>query len=323
MSKKNFKKIFITGGCGFIGSHIGEYFFNQYKNSQIIIFDKMTYASHSSNLKNIIKDKRVKLIREDICDFTSLSKYTKNSDLLIHAAAESHVDKSFLLRDEFLKTNVIGTKNVMEVSLINKIKNIIHISTDEVYGEISKGKFAENSPLNPTNPYSSSKAAAEMIIQGYIKSYNLPVKIVRPNNMYGIRQHPEKLIAGCFWCIVKKRKFTLHGNGNQKRTFLHVRDFCRALDIIINKGKNFEFYNIGTNEEFKNKDLIKLICKLTSTDYKNFISHVPDRLFNDSRYSIDYQKIKKLGWVEKEKFIDNLLEIFDWTLKYHNNFLRR
>ena len=138
MSKKNFKKIFITGGCGFIVSHIGEYFFNQYKNSQIIIFDKMTYAAHASNLKNIIKDKRVKLIREDICDFTSLSKYTKNSDLLIHAAAESHVDKSFLLRDEFLKTNVIGTKNVMEVSLINKIKNIIHISTDEVYGESLK-----------------------------------------------------------------------------------------------------------------------------------------------------------------------------------------
>ena len=318
----NFKKIFITGGCGFIGSHISEYFFNKYKDSKIIIYDKMTYAAHISNLKNILKDKRVELIKEDICDFDTLKKYTKGTDLLIHAAAESHVDKSFFLREEFLKTNVIGTKNVMEVSLKNNIQNIVHMSTDEVYGEISKGKFNENSPLNPTNPYSSSKAAAEMIVKGYIKSYKLPVKIVRPNNIYGIRQHPEKLIAGSFWCIINKKRFTLHGDGKQKRTFLHVRDFCDALDIIINKGKNFEFFNIGTDEEFRNKDLIKLICKITSTDFNKLIKKSADRLFNDVRYSIDYKKIEKLGWRKKRNFIESLKEIHDWTIKNHSNFSR-
>ena len=193
---KKIKKIFITGGCGFIGSHLSDYFFKKYKNSKIIIYDKITYAANIENLNKIIKSKRVHLIKEDICNFKLLLKHSKNTDLLIHAAAESHVDKSYLLNNKFIKTNVLGTKNVMEACLINNIKNIIHISTDEVYGEIHKGKFKETDSLNPTNPYSSSKAAAEMIVAGYIKSYKLPIKILRPNNIFGIRQHPEKLISG-------------------------------------------------------------------------------------------------------------------------------
>jgi UDP-glucose 4,6-dehydratase len=316
------KKIFITGGCGFIGSHISEFFFHKYKNAKIFIYDKMTYAAHESNLQEIIHSKRVYLIKKDICDLRDLYKYTANTDLLIHAAAESHVDNSFILRDDFIKTNVIGTKNVMEACLKNKIKNIIHISTDEVYGEILKGKFKENDSLNPSNPYSSSKAAAEMIINGYIKSYKLPVKIVRPNNIYGIRQHPEKLIAGCFWCIVKRKKFTLHGQGKQKRTFLHVQDFCKTLDIIFTKGKNFNSYNVGANEEFRNKDLIKLICKISNVNYDDLIQKTSDRLFNDARYSIDYSKVKNLGSKNSRRLTDSLKEILNWTKKNSKNFKR-
>jgi len=282
----------------------------------------MTYAAHKSNLEKIIKSKRVVLLKKDICDLRSLVKFSKDTDLLIHAAAESHVDNSFILRDSFIETNILGTKNVMESSLINNIKNIIHISTDEVYGEISNGSFKEKNALNPSNPYSSSKAAAEMVIRGYIKSYKLPVKIVRPNNIYGIRQHPEKLIAGFFWCLIKNKKFTLHGKGNQKRTFLHVEDFCRSIETIFKKGKNFNIYNVGTNQEFMNKEIIKLMCKIAQKNYKDFIVEIPDRLFNDSRYSIDHSKIRKLGWKQKKKIELSLLEIFKWTKLNHKIFNR-
>jgi len=319
---KKIKKILITGGCGFIGSHLSNFFFDRYKKAKIIIYDKMTYAAHISNIKEILQSKRAVLIKKDICNLPALIKYSANVDLLIHAAAESHVDNSFILSDNFIKTNIQGTKNVMEASLINKIKNIIHLSTDEVYGEIFKGKFIEESSLNPSNPYSSSKAAAEMIVKGYIKSYKLPVKVIRPNNIYGIKQHPEKLIAGCFWCIIKNKKFTLHGRGLQKRTFLHVEDFCRSVEIILNKGKNFEFYNVGTNEEFRNKDLIKLICAVANKNYEDLVVKVSDRLFNDVRYSIDHSKIKKLGWKQTKKIQTSLQEIFDWTKINYNNFSR-
>ena len=203
---KKIKKIFITGGSGFIGSHLSEYFFNKYKSAKIVIYDNLTYAARRSYIKKILNDKRVNLIKKNICNFNDLLYFSKNSDILIHSAAESHVDNSFKLSNKFIQTNILGTKNVLEACYLNKIKNIIHISTDEVYGEIKHGNFNENNALNPSNPYSSSKAAAEMLVKGYIHSYKLPIKILRPNNIYGIRQHPEKLISGFCWCIFKKKK---------------------------------------------------------------------------------------------------------------------
>ena len=157
--------------------------------------------------------------------------------MLVHAAAESHVDNSFRLNDNFIKTNVLGTKNVIQASKINKVKKIIHISTDEIYGEIFKGSFSENDRFNPSNPYSSSKAAAEMIVNGFIHSFKLPLIIVRANNIFGIRQHPEKLISGCCWSFIKNKKFSIHGKGLQKRNFLYIADFCEALYTLIKKGK--------------------------------------------------------------------------------------
>jgi UDP-glucose 4,6-dehydratase len=316
-------KIFITGGCGFIGSHISEFFFKKYKNAKIFIYDKMTYASHLSNLDNIISSKRVKLIKNDICNYNVLLNSCKNSDLLIHAAAESHVDNSYLVSEEFIKTNVLGTKNVFDACLVNKIKNIIHISTDEVYGEIQNRKFSEENKLNPSNPYSSSKAAGDMLALGYIQSYKLPIKIVRSNNIYGIRQHPEKLIAGFIWCIVNKKKFTLHGNGEHKRTFLHVLDFCKALNVIFKKGKKFEIYNVGSTNEFKNIELIKLICKIININFIHYIKKVPDRIFNDARYGIKLKKIKALRWKPKEKINKSLKEIYLWTQRNSKNFTSR
>ena len=305
-------KILITGGCGFIGSHVVEFFFSKYKNSKIIVYDKITYAGNASYLNKIIKSNRLKIIKKDINDFNSLLKYTKKVDLLIHMAAESHVDNSFESAKKFIDTNVQGTRSVLDACRVNKIKKIIHVSTDEIYGEIYKGSFSENSNFNPSNPYSSSKAAAEMIIKGYQHSFKLNISIVRANNIFGERQHPEKLIGACCCAILKKEFINLHGNGLQKRTFLYVKDFAEALYRITKLKNKNEIFNIGTNFEYKNIDVVKLIVKKFNKEFKNVVKFVQDRPFNDHRYSINIDKIKKLNWHPKHKLEDRMDEIINW-----------
>ncbi len=316
-------KIVITGGCGFIGSHLCEYIFKVFKKSQIVIIDKITYAANKKNISKIIKSERVKLIKDDICNFKNLIKYIKNANLVIHVAAESHVDNSYNLNDNFIMTNVLGTKNVIEACKINKVKKIIHVSTDEIYGEIYKSSFKENSKFNPSNPYSSSKAAAEMIINGYIHSYDLPIIIIRSNNIFGIRQHPEKLIAGCCWTFIKKKRFPIHGSGKQKRSFLYVEDFCKGIVKIIKKGKNKQIYNIGSPFEYKNIDIVKLIAKINNLDFKKYSFHAKDRPFNDFRYSVNYNKMKKLNWRPLTKLEDKIIEINNWYKKNINFYKKR
>ena len=305
-------KILITGGCGFIGSHVVEFFFSKYKNSKIIVYDKITYAGNASYLNKIIKSNRLKIVRKDINDFNSLLKYTKKVDLLIHMAAESHVDNSFESAKKFIDTNVQGTRSVLDACRVNKIKKIIHVSTDEIYGEIYKGSFSENSNFNPSNPYSSSKAAAEMIIKGYQHSFKLNISIVRANNIFGERQHPEKLIGACCCAILKKEFINLHGSGLQKRTFLYVKDFAEALYKITKLNNTNEIFNIGTNFEYKNRDVVKLIVKKFNKRFKDVVKFVQDRPFNDHRYSINIDKIKKLNWHPKHKLEDKMDEIIDW-----------
>tara|TARA_B100000242_G_C43034516_1_gene482217 strand:- start:259 stop:1218 length:960 start_codon:yes stop_codon:yes gene_type:complete len=317
------KKIVITGGCGFIGSHIVEYFHKNYPNSKICVLDKITYAASVENLIKIKKSKRLKIYKTDILNFQRLKHITLKADLVIHAAAESHVDNSFQLKDDFVVTNVLGTKNVMQACKENNVKKILHISTDEIYGEIFKGSFDENARFNPSNPYSSSKAAAEMIVNGYIYSYNLPVIIVRANNIFGTRQHPEKLISGCCWSFIKNKKFSLHGKGIQKRTFLYVGDLCKALGILVQKGKLYEAYNIGSKFEYKNIDIVKIIAKVNKRNFKKSVKYVEDRPFNDFRYSIDYRKLSKLGWKPLVKVEDKILEINNWYIKNLKRFSKR
>ena len=317
------KKIVITGGCGFIGSHIVEFFFKKYRGAKIVVVDKITYAASLQNLSSINNFKRLKVYKKDILDFKFLKKITKDTDLLIHAAAESHVDNSYRLNDDFIKTNVLGTKNILQVCKENKVKKIIHISTDEIYGEIFSGSFRENDKFNPSNPYSSSKAAAEMIVNGYIHSYNLPVIIVRANNIFGTRQHPEKLISGCCWSFHKNKKFTIHGKGLQKRNFLYVKDFCEALNIIFKKGKIGNAYNIGSTFEYKNIDIVKIIAKENKKLFKKNIKFIKDRPFNDFRYSVNFNKIKKLGWKPISKVEDKIFEINNWYKENIHRFKNR
>ena len=305
-------KIFITGGCGFVGSHLAEKIFKEFKNSKIFIYDKITYASDIRNLKNIIKSKRVKFIKKDLIDIKSLEKNIKGSDLIIHAAAESHVDNSFNLEDKFITSNVLGTKYILDCCKKFNIKKIIHISTDEVYGEILESSYKENSNLNPSNPYSASKAAAEMVVNGYSYSYKFSTIIVRANNIFGTRQHPEKLISGCCWSLLKKKKFSLHGRGLQKRTFVFIDDFCKGIIKIIKKGKANEVYNIGSDFEYRNIDIVKLIAKKMGVKFNKIVSYTKDRPFNDARYSVNISKIKKLGWRPTTKVEDEIENIIEW-----------
>ena len=308
------KKIVITGGAGFIGSHIVNYFYNNYKKSHIVVIDKLTYAGNLNNIGSLLRNKRIKFVKADIGNHKIMKDALSKTDLLINAAAESHVDNSYGNSKIFSKTNIIGTHTLLEASRYNRVKKIIHISTDEVYGDIRKGKCNEEAHLNPTNPYSASKAAAEMIVKSYISSYKLPIIVLRPNNIYGIRQFPEKLIPKSIYLLSKLKKVPLHGNGKNIRHYLSVNDFLTALNVILKKGKN-ETYNVGSDISYTNFKIVNTICKYLKLNTEHYIEFVDDRPYNDSRYAIDYKKIKKLNLNNKYSLTFDFPSLIDWYLK--------
>ena len=305
------KKIFITGGAGFIGSHICEEVYKKFPKSKIIIFDKLTYAGNKKYLENIITSSRVKFVRGDIIKHYTYSTLLKNVDLAINVAAESHVDNSFISPHSFSITNTVGAHAFLLKCIENKVKKIIHISSDEIYGEKLLGKCTERQKIEPTNPYSASKAAAEIFINSYKYSYKKEIITVRGNNIYGIRQYPEKLIPRCIISLLKNRKIPIHGNGKNQRFYLSAQDFASAIILLIKK-KNNGIYNIGSNESYSNINLAKLICKLLNKDPKKFIKHVKDRPYNDKRYSISSSKMRKIGWKPKFSLNKDLSKIIQW-----------
>ena len=305
------RKIFITGGAGFIGSHICEEIYKKFPKSKIIIFDKLTYAGKRKYIENIIKSPRVKFVRGDIIKHQTYSSLLKNIDLAINVAAESHVDNSFISPLSFSLTNTVGAHAFLLKCIENKTKKIIHISSDEIYGEKLSGKCNEQQKIEPTNPYSASKAAAEIFINSYKYSYKKEIITVRGNNIYGIRQYPEKLIPRCIISLLKNRKIPIHGDGKNERFYLSVQDFARAIILLIKK-KNNGIYNIGSNESYTNIELAKSICKYLGKDPKKFINYVKDRPYNDKRYSISSSKIRKIGWKPKFNLIKDLPKIVQW-----------
>ena len=305
------KKIFITGGAGFIGSHICEEVYKKFPKSKIIIFDKLTYAGNKKYLENIITSSRVKFVRGDIIKHYTYSTLLKNVDLAINVAAESHVDNSFISPHSFSLTNTVGAHAFLLKCIENKVKKIIHISSDEIYGEKLLGKCTERQKIEPTNPYSASKAAAEIFINSYKYSYKKEIITVRGNNIYGIRQYPEKLIPRCIISLLKNRKIPIHGNGKNQRFYLSAQDFASAIILLIKK-KNNGIYNVGSNESYSNINLAKLICKYLNKDPKKFISYVKDRPYNDKRYSISSSKIRKVGWKPKFSLNKDLPKIIQW-----------
>jgi UDP-glucose 4,6-dehydratase len=313
--------LLVTGGCGFIGSNFINYIFNKNKNINIINIDALYYCASEENvlseIRNSIRYTFVKgnLVSDDLVNFV-LNEY--KIDNVIHFAAQSHVDNSFSNSLQYTKDNILATHTLLECCRkYNKLSKFIHVSTDEVYGEsmLEDNKKTEESILCPTNPYAATKAGAELIAQSYYHSFKMPIIITRGNNVYGINQYPEKLIPRFIMLLKENNKVTIQGDGSNVRAFLHVNDVCSAFELILEKGKIGEIYNIGSdiNSEYSvleiAKLLISLIKKDNSNDINDYITYIEDRPFNDKRYYISNQKLKDLGWIINVKFMDGIKEL--------------
>jgi len=306
------KKIFITGAAGFIGSHLTEKLYEFFNNSQFVLYDKITYAANKKYIKKLLKKKNVKFIQDDLLNLKSLQVNLKNVDLAINVAAESHVDNSFGNSLLFTKTNTLGTHCFLEACRKQKVKKIIHVSTDEVYGENLNKPFKENQTLNPTNPYSASKAGADMMVNAYNQSYKLNVTTIRANNIYGTRQYPEKLVSKSIYNFLNKKKMTIHGKGKNFRFYLSVEDFCEGVIKIIKKGKVNTIYNIASNKYYNVKQVVKMIADYLKIDFRKNITFVNDRPFNDKNYRINCNKLKKLNWKVKRNLKDDIPKLCQW-----------
>ena len=322
------KNILITGGAGFIGSHLVKYFVKKYKNYNIINLDKLTYASNIGFLDEIKNFENYFFIQVDICDMQKIQEIFNKYKIsnVIHLAAESHVDNSIENALEFANTNILGTINLLEQSRKNwnkKNNNLFyHISTDEVFGTLNEsGVFNENSKYDPHSPYSASKASADHFVRAFYDTHKLPVILSNCSNNYGPNQHKEKLIPTVINSLIKKTKIPVYGNGLNVRDWLYVEDHVEAIDLIFHKGIIGETYCIGGQNEIKNIDLIKMIIKEYDLIQQNknssvdLISFVKDRLGHDYRYAVDISKIKnELGWIPKTNFIDSIKKTVTWYL---------
>ncbi|MBI2208869.1 dTDP-glucose 4,6-dehydratase [Candidatus Woesearchaeota archaeon] len=307
-------KVFITGGAGFMGSNFARHMVKNYPDYEFINYDKLTYAADLRNLKDMENRKNYRFVKGDVCDFKLLVKLLKGVDAIIHLAAESHVDNSIGNSLIFTMSNTYGTHVLLEAARLNNVKRFVHVSTDEVYGDIEKGSFKEDSMLNPNNPYSASKAGAEMIARSYYKTYKMPIIVVRGNNVFGPCQYPEKIIPTFITMLLQGKKVPLHGDGSNIRTYIYADDFSLALETVFGKGVIGEIYNIGTKDERSNIQIAKTLIRKFGKD-ESYIDHVKDRPFNDKRYSIDIAKIKALGWKQKHEFGTALDETIGWYKK--------
>lgn len=312
-------KLLVTGGAGFIGSNFILYWLNKYPKDKVVNLDKLTYAGNLENLKDVVQDPNYKFIHGDICDGKLVDFATKDVDVIVHFAAESHVDRSILDPSPFIKTNIEGTSTLLEAALKNKVKRFHHISTDEVFGALalnSKVKFNENTCYNPRSPYSASKAAADHLVHAYFTTYNLPITISNCSNNFGPLQFPEKFISLAITNILEGKKIPVYGDGLYIRDWLYVEDHCEAIDVILKKGKIGETYFIGAlTEDIANLDVTKKILRYMGKD-DSTLEFVKDRPGHDRRYAIDWSKIKReLSWKPKHDFESALKKTIEWYSK--------
>ena len=312
------KRILITGGAGFVGSNYIHYILQKYEHWHVVNLDKLTYAGNLETLRDISKDPRYQFIKGDIADSDLVDKLMQTGfDLVINFAAETHVDRSILDPAPFIKTNVIGTYTLLEGARRHSIKKFIHLSTPEVYGGASPttGKFREDSPLLPNNPYSASKAAADHICRAFYRTYGVDVSYTRFANAFGPYQYPEKLMPLTITFALKNKPIPVYGDGQERRNWIFVDDICRAIDLIIEKGKPGEAYNIPSEYEMTNLDLVTKILDILDKPH-DLIKFVPQRPAHDWQYPLDPTKIKKdLKWEMVHKFDDAVKSTIDWYVK--------
>ncbi|MFH1744669.1 MAG: dTDP-glucose 4,6-dehydratase [bacterium] len=307
-------RILVTGGAGFIGSNFIHYWLKKYPEDNIVNLDALTYAGNLENLAEVENYDNYEFVKGNVCDQKLIDSLVKDIDLIVHFAAESHVDRSIKNSADFIKTNIEGTRVLLDATKNNGKIRFHHISTDEVFGElgITDPKFNEQTPYDPRSPYSASKAAADFLVRAYFHTHKLPVTISNCSNNYGPRQFPEKLIPLFITNLLEGKKVPLYSKGQNIRDWIHVDDHNRGVDAIIKKGKIGETYCLGGGNEMKNIDIAKLILEALSKD-ENEIEYVQDRPGHDLRYAIDFLKAKKeLEWAPEIDFKDGLKETIKW-----------
>jgi len=305
------KKILITGGCGFIGSNLILFLRKHRPNWQIVNLDKLTYAANPQNLKILQGDQNYRFVKGDISDANIVERVfaKERPEAVIAMAAESHVDRSILHPDTFLKTNIFGTYVLLETARKYQVKRFIQIGTDEEYGSIEKGSFQETSPLSPASPYSASKAAASLLALSFYKTYGLPIIVTRSSNNFGPFQFPEKFIPRLITNAILGQNLPVYGRGKNVRDWIFVEDNCRGILLVLEKGKAGEIYNIGGGNEKTNLEIAQKIAAMFP---RSKIEFVADRPGHDFRYSLNCQKIQKLGYQKGDSFENNLLKTIRW-----------
>jgi dTDP-glucose 4,6-dehydratase len=318
-------KLLVTGGAGFIGSNFIRYALNERTDWQVCNLDKITYAGNLENLKDLEGDPRYRFIRADISDRSLVDEVFKESpfDVVVNFAAESHVDRSILDPLPFIKTNVEGTQVLLEAARTHGLGRFVHISTDEVYGSIEDGRFSENSTLSPNSPYAASKASADLVCRAYYRTYGLPVIITRSSNNYGPYQFPEKLIPLIINNACQGKPLPVYGRAENIRDWIYVEDNCRGIASVIEKGRVGEVYNIAGGNEYRNIEVVRLICALLAEnlakpvkELEKLISFVEDRPGHDFRYALDSTKIQnELAWKPRVSFEEGLSRTIRWYLE--------
>lgn len=321
------KNILMTGGAGFIGSHAVILFVKKYPQYKIVNFDKLDYCACISNLDEVKDLPNYKFVKGNICSHELVNYVLKSEeiDTIVHFAAQTHVDNSFGNSFQFTQNNIYGTHVLLESAKLAGIKRFVHVSTDEVYGEGEDHDTApmfEDHVLEPTNPYAATKAGAEFLVKSYHRSFNLPVIITRGNNVYGPHQFPEKLIPKFINQLARNRPVTLHGDGKNTRNFLYVEDVARAFDHIVHKGILGTIYNVGGQNECPNVDVAKSLIRIMglADREETLITFVPDRAFNDLRYTIDSSRLAALGWKEEMSWEEGLAITVEWYRKYSSRY---
>lgn len=307
-------KLLITGGAGFIGTNFIHYFLNKYPGAEVVNLDALTYAGKKDNLKSLDDDKRYEFVHGSICDKILVDSLMKKVDAVVHFAAESHVDKSIKNPEEFIMTNIVGTFTLLQSALEHGKKRFHHISTDEVYGQLkdTDAPFSESTPYDPRSPYSASKASSDHLVSSFFHTYGLPITISNCSNNYGPYHFPEKLIPLAITNILTHKKIPVYGDGLQVRDWLHVMDHCKAIDLILHKGKIGETYCVGGENECTNIDLLRSILKIMDKN-EDVLEYVTDRPGHDRRYAINFSKIKnELGWQPEIDIQTGLTETIEW-----------
>jgi dTDP-glucose 4,6-dehydratase len=304
-------RLLVTGGAGFIGSNFIRWVLTTHPEDTVVNLDKLTYAGNPANLADVAGSPRYRFVHGDICDAKVVREVAEGVDAIVNFAAESHVDRSLMEPDAFLRTDVFGVFTLLEAVRALRIPRFLQVSTDEVYGSLATGSAREDSPLNPSNPYSAAKAAGDLLALAYFRTHRVPVVVTRGSNTFGPYQYPEKVIPLFITNALDNEPLPLYGDGRNVRDWLYVLDHCAALDLVLRRGREGEIYNIGGGHELENLALTRAILRLTDRP-ESLIRPVADRPGHDRRYSLDSAKIRALGWAPRHAFDEALAATVAW-----------